>query len=195
VVPSSPPAPPSPDQGLGTFSRTASGGTEVYGHAGVLITYCVRVEDGINSVPPNDFALFADAALGDARGWTAARRWRFQRIATCDGANLRINLATPATVDRMCRGQADTGGQWSCRNGDDVNINLTRWREAVPHAPDRTTYRIMVMNHEVGHYLGFAHATCPGPGRTAPIMLPQSRTMGGCVFNPFPYPDGLTFVG
>ena len=193
--PSTTPGRDSPDRGLGTFNQVADGGTGIVGAAGSLITYCVRVEDGINSFSPNEFAAVVDAALADSRSWIAARRWRFQRIPTCENARLRVNLATPATVDRNCASAAQTVGQWSCFNNRAVHINLTRWKIGVVHANgDLPAYRVMVVNHEVGHSLGFGHVACPGTGRTAPIMLPQSRGLNGCVFNPYPYPDEINYV-
>lgn len=50
----------------------------------------------------------------------------------------------------------------------------------------------MVINHEVGHRLGFGHATCPGPGQLAPVMMQQSISLAGCKFNPWPVAGELT---
>lgn len=52
----------------------------------------------------------------------------------------------------------------------------------------------MVVNHEVGHFLGNGHAVCPRKGALAPVMARQSFGLEGCVADAWPYPDGRTFV-
>lgn len=186
-----------PEKGLGTYSRTASGETGVFGIGGVLKRYCVQVEDGIDSFTAEEFAEVVDVVLADSRSWIAARKWMFQRIPSCAGANLRIKLTTPKNVDRFCASAGvNTAGQYSCRNGNDLFINLRRWTFGVKHfGSELETYRQMVINHEVGHYLGFGHVNCKSQGDLAPVMQQQSISLRGCEMNAYPYPDGVNYVG
>ncbi len=178
----------------GVFKRTATGGTGVFGTAGSLKKYCVQVEEGID-FSPDEFAAVIDVVLANEKSWIAGKKWMFQRVPDCAGANLRIKLAVPRTVDRLCAPVAQTVGKFSCRNGSNIYINLDRWTKGVTHFPDLTVYRNMVINHEVGHFLGFSHVGCPGPGQLARVMQRQSDTLDGCVLNPYPYPDGVNYRG
>ena len=57
-------------------------------------------------------------------------------------------------METYCPG-VGTGGYTSCRYGDRAVINLARWATAVPdYQGDVATYRLYVVNHEVGHVLG-----------------------------------------
>ena len=95
-------------------------------------------------------------------------------------------LASPATTDTLCA-PLHTRGEVSCRNGDVVAINAKRWTNgAEAYGGDLDSYRIYVINHEVGHALGRPHEACPGPGDLAPIMLQQTLGLDGCRANPWP---------
>ena len=88
---------------------------------------------------------------------------------------------------------------WSCRVGNAVIINQTRWL----HASDSwnsaggslDSYRHYVVNHETGHWLGFGHAFCPGAGQLAPVMQQQSKGLQGCRHNTWPVSGELSAAG
>ena len=113
--------------------------------------------------------------------------------AACSSAACGAAATSPSCWPRprRCRPSPPTcSTQWSCRIGRFVVINQERWRHASPawNAAGRSLrdYRHMVVNHETGHWLGRGHASCPGRGRPAPVMMQQSKGTGGCRFNPWP---------
>ena len=56
-------------------------------------------------------------------------------------------------------------------------------------------YRHMVVNHEMGHWLGSGHQYCGGIGQPAPVMQQQSIDLQGCAFNPWPLDWELGQIG
>jgi hypothetical protein len=180
-----------PAQGRGTFT-VAPGGTEVVG-GGELLRYEVRVEDGVGQEPA-EFAAAVDSTLGDPRSWTAGGQWAFQRVSAGD-PDIVVTLASPKTVDKLCF-PLRTNGYTSCRVGNTVVVNLARWLLAVPDfGGDVATYRLYVINHEVGHRLSKGHMACPGAGNLAPVMQQQTLGLKGCRPNPWPYVNGTLITG
>ena len=113
-----------------------------------------------------------------------------QRVADPAAADIRVVVATPGTVDRFCgRVGLDTGGRLSCWDGRRAMLNLNRWNTGVsPFHTDLEVYRRYLVSHEVGHGLGYGHVSCPGSGALAPVMMQQSKGLGGCQPNGWPYP-------
>ncbi|MFE3741446.1 DUF3152 domain-containing protein [Streptomyces sp. NPDC059134] len=183
-----------PKSGPGTFGVAGAGGAGVGG--GRIVTYSVAVEDGLDE-SAEDVAEEVDRILADPRGWTADGATGFRRVAG-DAADFAVQLATPDTVDRICGEYSlDTGGEVNCNVGRRVMVNLKRWRLATPaYAHDVPSYRALIVNHEVGHYLGHGHETCPGAGEPAPAMMQQIKGLHGCVVNAWPYArDGKRITG
>ncbi|MFF5565612.1 DUF3152 domain-containing protein [Streptomyces sp. NPDC012623] len=175
-----------PTTGPGTFT-TATGGGSTTERGGKVLRYAVAVEDGL-ALSAAETAKEVERILADPRGWTADGTSAFQRVS--GGApDFVVKVATPGTVDDIC-GQygLDTGGEVNCNVGDQVMVNLKRWLLATEfYAEDVPEYRALIINHEVGHYLGHGHRTCPGPGRPAPAMMQQIKGLRGCVINAWPY--------
>jgi Protein of unknown function (DUF3152) len=177
------------ERGAGTLS-VVDGTSQVYG-TGPLQRFIVEVEDGIG-VEGAPFARAVEATLGDPRSWGSGGRMSFQRVGTAEAAagqfEFRVSLVSPGSMETYCPG-VGTGGYTSCRYGDRAVINLARWATAVPdYEGDVATYRLYVVNHEVGHALGNGHEDCPGAGQLAPVMQQQTLGLEGCVKNAWPYP-------
>ncbi|WP_328558893.1 DUF3152 domain-containing protein [Streptomyces coelicoflavus] len=184
-----------PSSGPGTFA-TADGGGDRVGGSGRTLTYVVQVEDGIG-ISAQEVATEVERVLADERGWTADGKVGFRRVSG-GTSDFRVRLATAGTVDDIC-GQygLDTGGEVNCNVGQDVMVNLKRWLLATQYyADDVSSYRALIINHEVGHFLGHGHEGCPGAGRPAPVMMQQIKGLHGCRTNVWPYDaDGRPITG
>lgn len=168
--------------GAGTWTVAAAAGDAP--PEGVLRTYAVRVEDGIG-VDAEEAAEEIAAVLADERGWQGPAEVVFHRVADPAEAEFTISIGSPPTVDELCL-PAKTGGLWSCRIGPEVALNSDRWLHATPTYDDLAEYRAYMINHEVAHFLGHGHATCPADGSPAPVMLQQSIDLQGCAPNAWP---------
>ena len=167
--------------GAGTWTVAAAGDAPT---EGVLRTYAVRVEDGID-VDAEEAVEEIAAVLADERGWQGPADVVFHRVAVPAEAEFTISIGSPPTVDELCL-PAKTGGLWSCRIGPEVALNSDRWLHATPTYDDLAEYRAYMINHEVGHFLGHGHAACPADGSPAPVMLQQSIDLQGCTPNAWP---------
>jgi hypothetical protein len=161
------------------------GGTTRSG-TGPLRTYTVAVEGGLG-IDPTAFAAAVDATLADQRSWGAADRLSFQRVDS-GAVSFKVVLASPALTDAMCA-PLSTNGNLSCGNGSTAVLNAFRWQKgADAYVGDLPRYRQYVVNHEVGHTLGHGHAACTKAGAIAPVMMQQTKGVGSCVAQPWPFP-------
>jgi len=197
--PAPPPTPPPPPPAAMDPVRApegwliAPGDGPLVGRGGSVVRYTVEVADGLQSrMALATFAERVEDVLSDPdRGWTARGRHQLQRVDDPSRARIRVVLANPGRVDRLCaRVGLNTAGIYSCWTGRYAALNSTRWFSGVSHIADLETYRTYLVNHEFGHGLGYGHVGCPGTGRLAPVMVQQSMSyrMGGCVANGWPYP-------
>jgi hypothetical protein len=68
-----------------------------------------------------------EEALHDPRSWS--RDHTLRRVEDPAAADIRVLLATPSTVDRLCAETGlDTEGRYSCWNGTFAALNARRWR-------------------------------------------------------------------
>lgn len=149
--------------------------------------YRVEVETDL-PFAAEEAAEFIDETLGDRRGWTARAEHDFQRVSD-DSFDIRILIATPDTVDRLCA-PLRTNGKVSCAANGRAVLNGVRWAVgAESFGDDVPNYRRYLVGHEVGHLLGYSHESCPRSGELAPVMVQQTKSTQGCEPNPWPFPD------
>ncbi|MEU8698691.1 DUF3152 domain-containing protein [Streptomyces sp. NPDC048680] len=172
-----------PPSGPGTFTVARAGASDT----GKGNAYRVEVEDG-TGVDPDKAAAQIAGFLAAPRGWAHGGEHTFHQVAK-GTAGLVVRIATAATTDRICgKSGLDTHGEVNCRVGVDVMVNLKRWQTGSPEFDGPLAdYRALIINHEVGHWLGHGHETCPGKGRPAPAMMQQIYGLKGCVANAWPY--------
>jgi uncharacterized protein DUF3152 len=176
------PAKPNVTRSTGKLS-VVPGFAKATGQSGKL-TYRLEIEEGL-SFNAAAVAAAVQRTLTDPRGWQAIQNVHFERTDRAD-ADLRIILATPTLTDQLCL-PLQTGGEVSCRVENRVVLNAKRWMYAVPaYAGKVDLYRSYLVNHEVGHALGHGHSTCPKPNTPAPVMLQQTKGLGGCLPNAWP---------
>ena len=209
-----PPGGPYTEQGEGTFRPVGATGMQVGEGRQQVVRFATEVENGVDTRGyggEDAFAAMVDATLADPRGWTNDPNVRFEHVGSDEDPDLRIQLISVGTARSTCGD--DLGLETSCRifnevDGDRVLINESRWvRGAAPFQGDLGSYRQYVINHEVGHALGYAeHEPCPANGDLAPIMMQQTLSLNNqelydlnpdevypqnddtCRANPWPYP-------
>lgn len=179
----SPPPSPSATPGPPVFA-VAPGSSEVWG-SGPLRRFTVEVEEG-TGVDPTTFAAEVERVLSNDRSWIGSGKISLQRVGS--GGSFRVTLASSATTHALCL-PLDTGRTLSCYQRGRAVLNLYRWHNGSPYFPDLPSYRNYMINHEVGHALGHGHTGCPAPGEPAPVMMQQTKGLGGCTPNGWPLPE------
>ena len=147
------------------------------------ITYVVATKGAVTT-DIDAFAAQVAETLADPRGWSRAGI-TFKRVDR--RGQFTVWLAAASSVPTF--GKPCTAA-YSCRAGRNVAINEDRWRLTTPAwasvGGTRREYRNLVVNHEVGHWLGLGHRTCRGRGTVASVMQQQSKDLGGCRANAWP---------
>ncbi|WP_143652288.1 DUF3152 domain-containing protein, partial [Streptomyces sp. 13-12-16] len=162
---------------------------------GQKFTYRVDVEQGLGL----DGELFAEAVqktLNDNRSWAHNGARTFERVHSGE-VDFVITLASPDTTAEWCAksGLDTTVDNVSCDSAatERVMINADRWAQGADTYGDEIhAYRQMLINHEIGHRLGFNHVTCDKDGDLAPVMQQQTKFLDhdgiSCRPNAWPYP-------
>ncbi|MFD2797137.1 DUF3152 domain-containing protein [Promicromonospora vindobonensis] len=146
----------------------------------------IAVEEGL-PVDPEVFAEAVLATLNDPRGWNAADGSTFAWTDS-ERYDARVVLASPDTTDELCL-PLDTIGELSCGIEDTAVLNFKRWAKGSQAWENTARYRQYLVNHEVGHVIGYRHDLCAGEGEHATVMVQQTTTTSGCIPEPWPAPD------
>lgn len=165
--------------------QMVSGSSSAFGGEAVR-TFSVEVEAGL-ALDGACLAEQVENVLGDHRSWIAQGDLGWRRVDV--NADLRVIFASPGLTDSLCA-PLNTAGIFSCRTGNRTVLNSYRWREGTPEYQENLNeYRTYQINHEVGHFLGHGHASCPGAGVLAPVMMQQTKGLDGCAMNGWPFPN------
>jgi hypothetical protein len=154
---------------------------------GKTYTYCTSTR-GVDSSALSELSAILKKAYTDSRGWNLGGQVKFESgTSGCDFTVWLSAADQMTTFGDIC----DAG--WSCEVTPNIVINYDRWRYTTDpwkkYGGSLEEYRIMAVNHETGHWLGFYHDVCHGAGQPAPVMEQQSIDLQGCVFNPWPTPN------
>lgn len=148
------------------------------------IPYCVATK-GVDASHLPTLKSKLQQTYGSSKGWSINGLVEYSEVPS--GCSFTVWLTAAALMPSF---GAICDSMWSCRVGPNVVINFDRWQNASPawnaNGGTLDEYRHMVINHETGHWLGFGHASCPGPGQQAPVMQQQSINLQGCSFNAWP---------
>ncbi|AJA06328.1 membrane protein [Candidatus Nanosynbacter lyticus] len=136
-----------------------------------------------------EFSKQVSETLNDSRGWSRIGVV-FREVTS--GGDFDLILSQAELLPTFSSG---CDAEWSCRVGKSVIINDNRWSGATTAwndaGGDMRNYRHMVINHEVGHWLGHGHLNCSGANNPAAVMQQQSIDLQGCAFNPWPLDSEL----
>lgn len=201
---------PFTEAGAGTW-RVVPGTSEKVGQGTEReFTYSVEIENGVDTTGfggDKAFGRMVEQTLSNPKSWTHDPRFSFRRIDQGE-PDFRVSLTSQMTIREACG--YDIQLEVSCYNPniDRVLINEPRWvRGAIAFQGDIGSYRQYLINHEVGHAIGYReHQPCESEGGLAPVMMQQTFgtanndiakldpegvvPMNGltCNFNPWPFP-------
>ncbi|WEV69202.1 DUF3152 domain-containing protein [Bifidobacterium sp. ESL0775] len=183
------PQPVLTDQSRAALLAQAQATASASGKLARHYSYCVSTKGNVGgSDVQQEFENIIFRTLNDPRGWPRAGA-TFAYSADSSHCDFVIYLSQPSLMTTFSGNCSD---EYSCRVGNNVIINEDRWNGATPQmlgvgmSIDR--YRIMVINHEVGHRLGHIDndPSCPAPNAPAPLMQEQSMSLRGCKPNEWP---------
>lgn len=168
-----------------TLGKNLSNNFRVSPTGAAVRTYCTAAR-GVSTAGLDDLTGKLAATYADTRGWNDGGLVAFKHVDT--GCQYTVWLAAPS---QMTSFGAICDDYYNCQVGTNVIVNNDRWLYATDPwnktGQNLETYRLLIINHETGHRLGFRdNDVCPGPGLPAYVMMQQSIDLKGCAFNVWP---------
>ncbi|MFT3661412.1 MAG: DUF3152 domain-containing protein [Gordonia sp. (in: high G+C Gram-positive bacteria)] len=204
-----PPGGPFTQKGERVFSLVR-GTTGKVGTGREVYTYTVEIEEGLNPQHfggARAFGKLVDMTLANPKSWIGDGKVAFRRIEKGE-PDLRVSLTSADTSRELCGYQIRLEASCFYPPEGRVVLNEARWvRGAVAFQGDDLTYRQYLINHEVGHGIGYeSHRPCEQDGALAPVMMQQTFGVANseimaldpemkadrtftCRANAWPYPD------
>lgn len=117
----------------------------------------------------------AQATLDNPHGWTLGGSLKF--LSSSSNCNVTIWVASASEMAGFAPACAK---QSTCQVGNNVVINASNWAKApADWKGSLEEYRAELINHEIGHWLGFDHAKCSATSPVAPLAQP-TLIVSGC---------------
>ncbi|MDR1236608.1 MAG: DUF3152 domain-containing protein, partial [Propionibacteriaceae bacterium] len=96
-------------------------------------------------------------------------------------ADIVVSFATAATHSQAC------GNDLACKSGDKIVISVAGWETVPAHFASPADYHAYLVNYGFGLAQSQKPKSCPGKGKTAPVMQRQWADLAGCRVNPWVY--------
>jgi hypothetical protein len=136
-------------------------------------TYCTSATSQAESEVLSDSVA---STLTDSTGWSLGGRLRFAPVQ--NNCNLSIRLVRATQMSSL---SATCSGQSTCRLGNQIELNLSNWMVPPTTWTQGTgSYRQQMIEHEIGHWLGFDHGSCTLKSSAVPILESPTVILNGC---------------
>jgi hypothetical protein len=137
------------------------------------------------------FRALVTALLQHPLGW-ANQGYTFNIVPSAAAAThplITITLTPQHVLDRKFPEFATERLSLCNMATREIYLNEQRWMGVYDDNKSNLSlpaYRAYMVQHEVGHALGFGHTKCKQGGAKCPIMVQQTKGTGGCAPYPFP---------
>lgn len=174
-----------------TLGKNLSNNFRVSSQGAAVRTYCTAAR-GVSTAGLEELTGKLAATYADTRGWNDGGIVAFKHVDS--GCQYTVWLVAPS---QMTSFGVICDDFYNCQVGSNVVVNNDRWLYATEPwnktGQNLETYRLLIINHETGHRLGFRdNNVCPGAGQPAYVMMQQSIDLKGCAFNVWPTATELT---